>query len=142
MTEKSDWEFVDTNILVYSYDTASGEKFEIANQLIKTLWQTGKGCLSTQVLQEFYVNLIRKMRRPLSSSEARQALVDFGQWVVFRPEVADLLAAIDLHQRYQISFWDALVIRSAQQTGCKVLWSEDLADGQAYDGVKVVNPFK
>lgn len=142
MTENTSPQFVDTNILHYAYDIESGGKFETANRLLKTMWQAQNGCISLQVLQEFYVNITRKTQSPLSSNEARQAVLDFGQWIVHRPEVKDVLAATDLHERYQISFWDALIVRSAQQTGCSVLWSEYLSDGQEYDGLLVRNPFK
>jgi predicted nucleic acid-binding protein len=142
MTENTSLQFVDTNILLYAYDIESGGKFETANRLLKTVWQARNGCISLQVLQEFYVNITRKTRSPLSSDDARQAVLDFSQWMIHRPDVDDVLGAIDLSSRYQISFWDALIVRSAQQTGCGVLWSEDLSDGQEYDGLLVKNPFK
>jgi predicted nucleic acid-binding protein len=140
MTENISLQFVDTNILIYSYDTEGGDKFEAANHLLKSLWKQKNGCISMQVLQEFYVNITRKTRKPLSTEAARLAVIDFSQWKVHRPEVDDVLAAIDIEQRFQISFWDALVIRSAQRLGCKTLWSEDLSAGQDYDGVVVKNP--
>jgi predicted nucleic acid-binding protein len=142
MTEDISPQFIDTNLFVYAYDVEAGEKFKIANELLRSFWKEQNGCISLQVLQELYVNLTKKLREPLSAQEVKQAITDLSKWKVHCPTVEDILAAIDLHERYQISFWDALVIRSAQQSGCKVLWSEDLADGQDYDGVKVVNPFK
>jgi predicted nucleic acid-binding protein len=142
MTDDIELQFVDTNVFVYAYDADAGEKYGRAIQLIEELWKSKCGCLSTQILQEFYVNITRKAKQPLSAEETKRVIRHLSAWTVFSPQPGDILAAIDLHERYQISFWDALVIRSAQQSGCKVLWSEDLADGQDYDGVKVVNPFK
>jgi predicted nucleic acid-binding protein len=141
MTDDIEPQFVDTNVLVYAYDLDAGKKYQRAIQLIEELWKSKSGCLSMQVLQEFYVNITRKAKQPLPIAQAKRVIQHLSAWRIFSPQVSDLLAAIDLHERYQISFWDALVIRSAQQTGCKVLWSEDLSSGQDYDGVKVVNPF-
>jgi predicted nucleic acid-binding protein len=141
MTDDIEPQFVDTNVLVYAYDLDAGKKYQRAIQLIEELWKSKSGCLSMQVLQEFYVNITRKAKQPLPIAQAKRVIQHLSAWRIFSPQVGDILAAIDLHERYQISFWDALVIRSAQQTGCKVLWSEDLSSGQDYDGVKVVNPF-
>jgi predicted nucleic acid-binding protein len=142
MTEDIEPQFVDTNVLIYAYDAGAGAKHLVANQLMEQLWKNKNGCISTQILQEFYVNITRKAKQPLPGDQAKRAIRTLSFWRIFSPQVGDILAAIDLHEYYQISFWDALVIRSAKQTGCSVLWSEDLADGQDYDGVKVVNPFK
>jgi len=94
------------------------------------------------VLQEFYVNVTRKSEFPLSAEQATQVIQDFSDWSVHRPGSKDVVSAIELHQRYQISFWDAMVVQSARQSGCGILWSEDLSDGENYEGVKVINPFK
>ena len=100
MTENISPQFVDTNILIYSYDTQGGEKFEVTNRLLQSLWTQENGCISMQVLQEFYVNITRKTRKPLSMEAARQAVLDFCQWTVHRPAVEDVLAAIDIQQRF------------------------------------------
>jgi predicted nucleic acid-binding protein len=134
-------QFVDSNILVYAYDLAQGEKHNQAKNLLLSLWDSGLGCLSTQVLQEFYVNVTRKADFPIPSEQAAQVIQDFSDWTVHRPGIRDVLSAIELHQRDQISFWDAMILQSARQSGCGVLWSEDLSSEQDYGGVKVLNPF-
>ena len=141
MTENIELQFLDTNILVYAFDTSTGRKYEIADALVRQLWDNGAGCISLQVLQEFFVTITHKAPQRMSVPEAREAIRNFSTWTVHRPEVDDVLAAIDIQQRFQISFWDALVIRAAQLTGCSILWSEDLANGQDYGGVVVKNPF-
>lgn len=133
--------FVDTNVLVYAYDGTAGPKHETARSLVGGLWETGEGCLSIQVLQEFFVTVTRKVPRPLSADTAAQAVADLGRWRVHSPATTDVLAAIDLHRRESVSFWDAMVIHSAAVLGCSSLRSEDLNHGQRYGGVIVRNPF-
>jgi len=135
-------QFVDSNILVYAYDIAQGEKHTQAKALLLSLWESGLGCASIQVLQEFYVNVTRKSEFPLSPEDAAQVIHDFSDWTVHRPGIKDIISAIEMHQRHQISFWDAMILQSARQSGCGILWSEDLSDGENYAGVKVANPFK
>jgi len=142
MNDKPAFQFVDSNILVYAYDLAQGEKREKAKARLLSLWESGFGCVSIQVLQEFFVNVTRKSEFPLSSEQAAQVIHDFSDWKVHRPGIKDVIAAIDLHQRYRISFWDAMILQSARQSGCSILWSEDLSEGEDYAGAKVVNPFK
>jgi predicted nucleic acid-binding protein len=136
------YQFVDSNILVYAYEVGNNKKHEQAVALLESLWESKLGCLSIQVLQEFYVNVTRKTDSPLSPEQAAQVIQDFSVWSVHRPGVKDVLAAIELHIRFQVSFWDALILRSAQQLGCSLLWSEDFSDGQDYGGVTTRNPFK
>jgi predicted nucleic acid-binding protein len=142
MNDEPSRQFVDSNILVYAYDVSQGEKHAQAKALLLSLWESGLGCASTQVLQEFYVNVTRKSQFPLSPDQAAQVIQDFSDWSVHRPGIKDVVSAIGLHQRHQISFWDAMILQSARQSGCGILWSEDLSDSQDYGGVKVVNPFK
>ena len=141
MSEPSDSQFVDTNILIYAHDHSAGAKHSRASDLIRTLWQSGEGCLSIQVLQEFYVNITQKVAKPLKADVAVQIITDLSVWQVHRPGVEDVLDAIRLQDRYQTSFWDAMIVASAIQLGCQTVWSEDLNAGQFYAGVNVVNPF-
>ncbi len=134
-------EFVDSNILVYAHSRASAEKRDKASELVDRLWVSGGGSLSTQVLQEFFVTVTRKVPQPLSIGEAAEIVADYSRWAVHSPEPMDLLAAIDIHKRFRISFWDAMVIHSARRLDCRVLWTEDLSDGQSYAGIRVRNPF-
>jgi predicted nucleic acid-binding protein len=134
-------QFVDTNILIYAHDRSAGAKHEKARELIEGLWESNNGCLSVQVLQEFYINVTRKIGKPLNPEIAKSIVADLGQWTIHSPSAEDILDAITLQQRYGLSFWDAMMLASAIRLGCAVVWSEDLNDGQIYDGVKVNNPF-
>lgn len=133
--------FIDTNILVYAFDISAGDKHAIASQLVSTWWEEGTGCLSLQVLQEFYVTVTLKIARPLVGQLARQIIADLAHWRIHSPDPNDLISAIDLQQEYQISFWDATIVQSASRMGCATLYSEDFSHGQVYAGIKAVNPF-
>jgi predicted nucleic acid-binding protein len=133
--------FVDTNVLVYAHDVTAGDKHDRARALLEELWDTREGCLSVQVLQEFFVTTTRKIPKPLEAPAAGQVINDLALWQVHAPAARDVLAAIDIHQQTGASFWDAMIIRSAQELGCQTLYSEDLNPGQAYAGVRVSNPF-
>jgi predicted nucleic acid-binding protein len=134
-------QFVDTNILVYAHDVTAGDKHSRARALVEELWGTRQGCLSVQVLQEFFVTTTWKLPKPLEAPAAAQIVDDLAHWHVHSPAVADVRAAIDIHQRTGASFWDAMILRSAQELGCQILYSEDLNAGQGCDGVEVRNPF-
>lgn len=134
-------QFVDTNVLVYAHDTSAGKKHDRAKSLVAELWQSGNGCLSVQVLQEFYVTVTQKVHRPLAPETASRIIEYLSNWRVHAPDACDVLEAIRIQQRYAVSFWDAMIIRSAQALGCRAIWSEDLNPGQDYGEVKVINPF-
>lgn len=144
--ERSGLAFVDSNVLIYAHDESAGTKREVARAVVGRLWEESSGRLSVQVLQEFFVNATlrsgrRKLESPLDVQEAREVVEDFSRWGVHRPGAADVLAAIDIHRRVDISFWDAMIVHSASSQGCEVLLSEDLNDGQIYEGVRLENPF-
>ncbi len=141
MSEPNHLQFVDTNVLIYAHDRSAGNKHLRAKELVQALWQSGEGCLSIQVLQEFYVNVTRKVAKPMAPETAAQILADLSAWQVHRPGVEDVLDAIRLQARYQLSFWDAMIIASALQLGCQTIWSEDLNPGQVYDQTQVLSPF-
>ena len=132
-------EFVDTNVLLYAHDGGAGKKHERSVQLLSRLVEDGAGAISIQVLAEFYAAATKKLG--ISSQEAEEILADLGGWIIHRPGHADLLRAARFQRRYKMSWWDALVVNSAVELGCGVLWSEDLADGQRYGSVTVRNPF-
>jgi predicted nucleic acid-binding protein len=134
-------EFVDANILVYAFDASAGRKRVAAEQLLSSLWETGAGCLSVQVLQEFFVTVTRKVAQPLSLDEAADRIREFTTWKVFAPTADDVLAAIALHQQAKLNFWDAMVVQAAAESGCDTLWTEDLSDGQVLRGVRIRDPF-
>ncbi len=133
--------FIDTNILLYAFDTSAGRKRERALELFGEVWRAGNGCVSVQVLQEFYVNATRKLKKPLTGETARRIVRSLSRWDVHAPGAEDVLLAIDLQRSAQLSFWDAMVVSSAGALGCRVLYSEDLNAGQAIAGITVVNPF-
>ena len=132
--------FVDTNILVYAHDVAAGDKHARARSLVEQLWADRSGVLSTQVLQEFYVNIRKKARAPLAAAEARQWISDYLNWEVVVNDGHSVLEAIELEERYEISFWDALIVQAANTARATVLYSEDLSHGQHYSNVTVENP--
>ncbi|MDI3538843.1 MAG: hypothetical protein PWP58_948 [Bacillota bacterium] len=133
--------FVDTNVLVYAYDLSAGPKHTKAADLLTGLWKERTGCLSIQVLQEFFVTITRKAAHPLPVDKAAQIISDLATWRVHQPGIPDVLMAIEISRRNLISFWDALIIESAVKLKCDVVFSEDLNPGQTYEGVKIVNPF-
>jgi predicted nucleic acid-binding protein len=132
--------FVDTNILIYAHDRSAGVKHQRARHAIESLWTTGQGVLSTQILQELCISLRRKLAHPLPVDEVRRLIQDYLSWeiVVNSPEA--VLQALEIEVRYKISFWDALVLQAAEQSGAAILYSEDLAAGQNYGPVQVMNP--
>jgi predicted nucleic acid-binding protein len=132
--------FVDTNILVYAHDVSAGVKHERARALLEELWHSRAGVVSTQVLQELSVSVRKKSAHPLGLQETRELVSDYLAWHVVVNDGDAVLGALDLEERYKVSFWDALVIHAAQTAGAEVLYSEDLSDGQRYGDVRVVNP--
>jgi predicted nucleic acid-binding protein len=136
----SDKCFVDTNILVYAHDRSAGVKHQRAQALVEQLWDSGKGALSTQVLQELCINLRRKAGNPLSVDEVRLLIRDYAAWDVVTNTPLSILKALDTETRYKISFWDALIVQAAEDAGASILYSEDLAAGQRYGSIRVVNP--
>jgi predicted nucleic acid-binding protein len=141
MPEESEYQFVDTNIFIYAYDVSSAEKHRRARELIAELWDLELGCLSIQVLQEFYVNLTMKIPNPLAPQKTAQIIADLGKWRLHQPDLTDIIEAIQIQQQNKLSFWDAMIICSAKNMGCKTIWTEDLNTDQSYAGIKAINPF-
>ena len=133
--------FVDTNILVYAHDTSSGSKGLKAREILLDLWESRRGVLSTQVLQEFYIVVTRKIPKPLEPGRARDIVESLLHWDVVVNDPEAVLEAIDLSEKHGLSFWDALVVQAAVVAGAEVLLSEDLNPGQVIEGVRVENPF-
>jgi len=133
-------EFVDTNVLVYAHDGGAGRRHDRSVDLLNRLFEEANGSLSVQVLSEFYSVATRKLS--MKSEEAEEAISDLSGWIIHRPGHADVLRAIRLLRRHKISWWDAMVINSAIELGCSILWSEDLTHGQRYGTVIVRNPFR
>jgi predicted nucleic acid-binding protein len=133
--------FVDTNVIVYAYDKDAGEKHQFALNIMKDLWHSGLGIISTQVLQEFFVTLTNKISAPLKISVVRETIRRLSRWDVLLIDVDIIISATELRERYKYSFWDSLIIASAIGGGAKTILSEDLADGQTIQGVTIKNPF-
>ena len=133
--------FVDTNVLVYARDESESEKQPQARAWLEFLWKTHKGRISMQVVQEYYQVMTRRLRPGLQSDIAREDIRDLMIWrpvAVDRQVVEQAWLAED---RFQLSWWDALVVGAARQLGCRYLLTEDLQDGQDLDGLTVVDPF-
>ena len=133
--------FVDTNILIYAHDRAQGERHAVASAVIEGLWVSGDGVLSTQVLQELYVNLSRKLRKPMPRPRARAVVERYTAWTVHPIEPGDILAASELEQRHTLAFWDALIVVAAQRLGATRLLTEDMQHGRSIAGVRIESPF-
>ncbi len=133
--------FVDTNILVYGYDLSAGEKHDKAKGIIKDLWNTGDGLISTQVAQEFFVTVTKKIAKPLNATKAKEVLKDLLKWKTVVVDGPLILDAIDVHEKYRYSFWDSLIIASAIEGGATTIISEDLLDKQKIKNVTIRNPF-
>jgi predicted nucleic acid-binding protein len=132
--------FIDTNILIYAYDIDAKEKNLISKEILKELWTNRSGVLSTQVLQEFYVNVTRKIAKPLTKRLARSVVDAYAVWCV-ETTTAEITAAFHIEDTARVSFWDALICASAAKAGATRLLSEDLNKGQIIQGVRVENPF-
>lgn len=132
--------FFDTNILVYADDDDAPKKQRVARDLWHAHRRDGTGVVSLQVLQEYFVTVTGKLKH--DPRKARRKVELLAEFDVAEPDVSDILAAIDLHRLHGFSFWDALILRSAQQAGCRVLLSEDFQGGREIDGIQVVNPFR
>lgn len=131
--------FLDTNVLLYADDLGAGPRLDIARDLVRRSVVGRTGVVSTQVLQEYYVNARKKLGMDGGAARARVEL--YGALDVVTADVDLVLRAVDLNRLDTISFWDALVVTAASTAGCDVLYSEDLQHGRLYGAVKVVNPF-
>jgi len=133
--------FVDTNILVYAYDLSAGNKHDKAKEIIKNLWSTGDGLISTQVAQEFFVTVTRKIAKPLGLAQAKEIVTDLLQWKTIVVDGSLIVDAINIQEKYRYSFWDSLIIASAVEGGAAAIISEDLSDKQKIGSVTISNPF-
>jgi len=133
--------FIDTNVLLYGVDDADPVKRDRAREWIAACWQRRCGRLSTQVLNEYYVNVKKKFSKAIAQGDARAEIRRYQYW---RPWVIDhptIETAWAVESRFGLHYWDALMIAAAQQQGCTLFLSEDLQHEQQIDGVRIVNPF-
>jgi predicted nucleic acid-binding protein len=133
--------FFDTNVLLYMYDDDEPRKKELALRTFERAIGTNLVVLSTQVLQEFYVNATRKLATPLAPERAAARVRDFARLPLVRVDEAMILAAIERHRSMSLSFWDALILEAALKGGADRLLTEDLQHGQNIEGLRVENPF-
>jgi len=136
----SDKTFVDTNVLIYAHDVDATAKHEIAKAVLRELWSERTGVLSMQVLQEFYVNVTKKIASPLSKDLARLVVSSYAIWCM-ETTPTEISAAFRIEDESQIGFWDALIASSAVKSGATRILSEDLNPGQRIAGVIIENPF-
>ncbi len=136
----SDKTFIDTNVLIYAHDVDAKSKHETAKRVLRELWSKHDGVLSTQVLQEFYVNVTRKIPQPLSKESARLVVSTYIIWCVETTH-AEISTAFRIEDEYRIGFWDALIVVSALKSGASRILSEDLNAGQTMAGMRIENPF-
>lgn len=132
--------FVDSNILIYAHDLDAGVKRERAAAKLRELWNSGTGRLSIQVLQEFYVNATQKLATPIARSTAREIVKTYGVWVRHATTVETVTRAAEISDLARISFWDALIVASAEEVDADELLSEDLNTGQSIVGIRITNP--
>ncbi len=133
-------EFVDTNVLYYAYELGAGTKHEISVDLLERLFVDETGWISSQVLVEFYSVATRKLR--LESQYAEKLLNDFRDWRLHRPDYSSIIAAVHLQRRYKLAWYDAMILNSALESGCSILWTEDFSDGQRFGDLVIRNPYK
>ena len=134
--------FVDTNILVYAYDSSAGEKHKKAAEMVEEFWQSGNGAVSTQVLQEFYVTVTGKLGKPVDTKIAKSIIKDLLKWKTVIIQGETILEAVDIAVRHKYSFWDAMIVASAIECEAKTILTEDLSHGEKIRGIVINNPFK
>jgi predicted nucleic acid-binding protein len=132
--------FVDTNVLIYAHDVDAKAKHETAMHLLRQLWSERSGALSMQVLQEFYVNVTRKIPHPISKQSARLVVNSYSIWCV-ECTPGEISTAFRIEDESRITFWDALIVASALKSGASRILSEDLNPGQEIRGIRIENPF-
>jgi len=131
--------FIDTNILLYAVSNHAGEIDK--KWKARSLIETENFGLSLQVVQEFYVNATGKLAKSLPRPETLRFIEWLERFPIICPNMEIFHQAVDLRDRYQISYWDASIIAAAKTLGARIIYSEDLAHGQKYAGIKVINPF-
>jgi predicted nucleic acid-binding protein len=136
----SDRTFIDTNVLIYAHDVDADTKHETANRILRELWAERTGVLSMQVLQEFYVNVTRKIAHPISKESARLVVSSYTIWCI-DTSPAEISTAFRIEDESRVGFWDALIVASALKRGANRILSEDLNAGQRIAGIRIENPF-
>jgi len=133
--------FVDTNVLLYAVDDADLGKQRRSRQWLAACWQRRCGRLSTQVLHEFYANARKRFASAVSAGDARAEVRRYQLWRPWLIDQATIETAWAAESRYQLNYWDALMVAAAQHMGCTVMLTEDLQHDQRIDALRIVNPF-
>jgi predicted nucleic acid-binding protein len=133
-------EFVDTNVILYACDASAVLKHDLSVALLARLVADRSGVISIQVLVEFYANATRKFR--MTSQEAEDMLADFAEWQLHCPDYSSVVGAVHLQRRYKLAWYDAMILNSALESGCSILWTEDFSDGQRFGDLVIRNPYK
>ncbi|MGE9267889.1 MAG: PIN domain-containing protein [Verrucomicrobiales bacterium] len=134
--------FVDTNILLYARDASEPEKQRVAAERLAELWDSRCGRLSIQVLNEYYVNVTRKLSPGLTPEEAWDDVEALSVWELLAMDCQLLQRGFGVQRRYGLSWWDALIVAAAERSGCELILSEDLSAGASYFGMIVENLFR
>jgi predicted nucleic acid-binding protein len=132
--------FIDSDVLIYAYDLDAGSKQRQAEDILFGLRRGRLGVLSMRVLQEFYTNVTRKIKVPISKAEARAIVNDFAFWCV-ETTPAEIKRAFQIEDEDRIGYWDALIVAAAIKSGATRILSEDLNHGQSIAGIVIENPF-
>ena len=133
--------FVDTNVLLYAFDDRDLVKQQRARQWIGECWTRRCGRISTQVLNEFYANARKRFATAISAADARAEVRRYQAWNPWLIDQPTIDSAWAVESRYQINYWDALMVAAAQHQACTLLLTEDLQHGQTIDKLQIVNPF-
>jgi predicted nucleic acid-binding protein len=133
--------FVDTNVHLYTKDARDAAKQIRANEWLTWCWMQRAGRISTQVLNEYYNNAITKFKAVVTLEKAREQVRMLRLWQPPHLDTYTVDGAWAMQDKYKLSYWDALIMSSAQQQGCSYLLSEDMQHLQTYDTVQVINPF-
>jgi len=133
--------FFDTNILIYAYDLDAPAKRERAMRVLHDAWENENGMLSTQVMQEFYVNVTRKIQRPIPPTKARRILETYATWHVEVNGPHTIFMASEIEERHRLSFWDSMIVAAAINGRAVKILTEDLNHGQVIDGIEISDPF-
>ena len=137
----NDKTFVDTNVLIYAHDSDAKAKHAAAKSVLRDLWSDRNGVLSPQVLQEFYMNVTKKIPHPLSKASARLVVSTYAIWCIETTSV-EISNAFRIEDESRIGFWDALIVASALKSGASRILSEDMNAGQTIAGIRIENPFE
>lgn len=143
MTGSKELQLVDSNILVYAYDSTEGKKYEIAKEFVKEMWTRENGVLSIQNLAEFYSTVTKKIKNPLEIDKAKQIVLDYiDGFEIIQYDEKTIIGAINTQAIYKISFWDALIVATMEENNLDTIITENEKDFKKITWIKVINPFK